>query len=106
MLEWIKFIIGAAFIITGIIVAIVATFGVFRFKFVLNHMHAAAMGDTLALASVLLGLIIINGFCMASLKLLLIILFLWFASPVSSHLIARLEVVTDEHIDEECEVTK
>ena len=54
MLEWIKFIIGAAFIITGIIVAIVATFGVFRFKFVLNRMHAAAMGDTLALASVLL----------------------------------------------------
>ena len=28
--------------------------------------------------------------------LLLVIIFLWFSSPVSSHLIARLEVATDE----------
>ena len=35
-----------------------------------------------------------------SLKLFLIIVFLWIASPVSSHLIARLEVTTKE--DEGC----
>ena len=29
-------------------------------------------------------------------KLLFVIVFLWFSSPVSSHLIARLEVTTDE----------
>jgi len=32
-----------------------------------------------------------------------VIVFLWLASPVSSHLIARLEVTTNEHIDEYCE---
>ena len=34
----------------------------------------------------------------------LIIVFLWLASPVSSHLISRLEVVTNEHLAEHCEL--
>lgn len=104
MLEWIRLIIGGSLIIVGVIVAIIATLGIFKFKFVLNRMHAAAMCDTLALGAVLLGLIVINGIGMVSFKILLVILFLWFASPVSSHLIARLEVVTDEQLEDECEV--
>lgn len=104
MLEWLRFLVGTALIICGLVVAMVATFGLFRFKFVLNRMHAAALCDTLAIGTVLLGLIVINGFTFPSLKLLLIILFLWFASPVSSHLIARFELVTDDHIKDECEV--
>lgn len=102
MLEWIRFIVAALCIIAGLVVAGFATFGVFKFKFVLNRMHAAAMGDTLAILFVLAGLMIISGFSFTSLKLLLIILFLWFASPVSSHLIARLEVATDKKMEEEC----
>ena len=102
MLEWIRFIVAALCIIAGLVVAGFATFGVFKFKFVLNRMHAAAMGDTLAILFVLAGLMIISGFSFTSLKLLLIILFLWFASPVSSHLIARLEVATDKKVEEEC----
>ena len=38
------------------------------------------------------------------LKLGLVVAFLWFASPVSSHLISRLEVTTNEKVNEECEV--
>lgn len=37
-----------------------------------------------------------NGWNFTSAKFLLVIVFLWFASPVSSHLIARLEVTTNE----------
>ncbi|MFR6332505.1 MAG: hypothetical protein ACLUOI_29430 [Eisenbergiella sp.] len=36
--------------------------------------------------------------------MLLVIMFLWFASPVSSHLISRLEVMTDETLKEHCEL--
>jgi len=39
-----------------------------------------------------------------SLKMALIILFLWNASPVSSHLIARLETTIEEHMEEYCEM--
>lgn len=106
MLSMIRFIVAMIFLLGGVGVAIVATIGIFKFKFVLNRMHAAAMCDTLALAMVCIGLIIISGFSFLSLKLLLVILFLWFASPVSSHLIARLEVTTDERVKDECEEIK
>lgn len=106
MIEWVQFCVTAFFIIGGLIVAGVATYGLFKFKFVLNRMHAAALNDTLAILFVLLGLIIANGFNFVSFKLLLIILFLWFASPVASHLIARLEVATDKRVKDECEGVK
>ncbi|MDD6066009.1 MAG: monovalent cation/H(+) antiporter subunit G, partial [Firmicutes bacterium] len=70
-----------------------------RFKYVLNRMHAAAMGDTLGIGFSLLGLILMSGWNFTSLKLLFVIVFLWFSSPASSHLIARLEVTTDEEKD-------
>ncbi|MCQ2491912.1 MAG: monovalent cation/H(+) antiporter subunit G [Lachnospiraceae bacterium] len=105
MLEWVRFFCGAFFIIVGIVTAFIATFGMFRFTYVLNRMHSAAMCDTLALGSVLIGLIIFYGVSFASLKLAAIICFLWLASPVSSHLLARLEVtINEKHIKERCEV--
>ena len=107
MLEWVRFCAGAFFIIVGIVTAFIATFGMYRFSYVLNRMHSAAMCDTLALGSVLIGLIIFYGISFASLKLAAIICFLWFASPVSSHLLARLEVtINEKHLEEECEVAK
>ena len=95
-MEWVRFIIGAAFLIMGLAVFIIEMIGVFRCKYVMNRMHAAAMGDTLGIGCTLLGLIIINGANLTSLKLACIIVFLWFSSPTSSHLIARLELTTDE----------
>ena len=106
MIEWIRFLVAATLILGGLIVAGVATFGLFKFKFVLNRMHAAALNDTLAILFVLAGLIVIKGFEFDSLKLLCIIIFLWFASPVSSHLLARLEESVDKRVKEECEVVE
>lgn len=100
IIEWIRFILGALFMFCGLIIFIIEMIGVFKFKYVLNRMHAAAMGDTLGLGLCILGIIIMNGFTYTALKLFLIIVFLWIASPVSSHLIARLEVTTKE--DEGC----
>ena len=90
MLENIRNIVAIVFISIGAIFAITSVIGVFRFKYVLNRMHSAAMGDTLAILFVLIGLVILCGFSFTSLKLLAIILFFWLAGPVSSHLIANL----------------
>lgn len=98
-IEWFKFLAGAALLLLGTAIFIFEMIGVFRFKYVLNRMHAAAMGDTLGIGCCILGLIVMNGLNLASLKLFLVIVFLWFSSPVSSHLIARLEVTTDEEGD-------
>lgn len=104
--EWVRFAAGTAVLFVGLVIFTIELFGVFRFDFVLNRMHAAAMGDTLGIGISLIGLIIFSGFNFTSLKMFLVVLFLWFASPVSSHLIARLEVTTDEELEKHCEVKR
>ena len=99
VLEWIRFLAGALLMLCGLGIFVIEMIGVFRFKYVLNRMHAAAMGDTLGIGFSLLGLILISVWNFTSLKLLFVIVFLWFSSPASSHLIARLEVTTDEEKD-------
>ncbi|MCC8051788.1 MAG: monovalent cation/H(+) antiporter subunit G [Clostridiales bacterium] len=95
MFEWLRFLIGALLLVLGLGIFAVEMIGVYRFRYVLNRMHAAAMGDTLGIGFSLVGLIVMNGANLTSLKLFLVICFLWFSSPTSSHLIARLEVTTD-----------
>ncbi|MBE5886359.1 MAG: monovalent cation/H(+) antiporter subunit G [Lachnospiraceae bacterium] len=98
--EWIRFIGGAALIVLGLIIFFIEISGVFRFKYVLNRMHAAAMGDTLGLSACIAGLMLMNGWNFTTIKLLCVIAFLWLASPVSSHLIAKLEVTTSPDSDQ------
>lgn len=104
ILEWLQFVIGIAFLLAGLFVFGIQVFGVYKFGYVLNRMHAAAMGDTLGIGISLVGLIILSGWNFASLKMALIIVFLWNASPVSSHLIARLEATTNPNLERFCEV--
>lgn len=104
ILEWIRFLAGAGLLLVGMGIFVLQLLGVFKFPYVLNRMHAAAMGDTLGIGVSLTGLMILSGFNVTSVKMALIIVFLWLASPVSSHLIARLEVVTNEHLADHCEL--
>ena len=104
ILNWIRFLAGTGLLLTGLGIFLLQIYGVFKFKYVLNRMHAAAMGDTLGIGASLIGLILLSGLNVTSLKMALIIVFLWLASPVSSHLISRLEVVTNAHLEENCEL--
>lgn len=92
MLEWIRFYLSVGFMVFGLAILITSVIGVYKFDYVLNRMHAAAMGDTLALMLCLLSLVISAPDIWMAIKMLLIIVFLWLSSPVNSHLIARLEV--------------
>ena len=103
-MELMRLIVGGILIAAGLVIAGIAVYGLFKFRFALNRMYAAAMNDTLGILLVLLGLIVINGWTMDSLKLILIILFFWFASPVSSHLLANLEVEISDRLQENCEI--
>lgn len=96
MLEYIRFILGAALLLIGIVIFVLEIIGVFKMKYILNRMHAAAMGDSLGILSCMLGLMIISGFNFTTVKMLLIVIFLWCTSPVASHLIAQMEVDTSE----------
>ena len=106
VIEWIRFLAGAVLLLAGLLIFLIEMIGVFRFKYVLNRMHAAATGDTSGIGLSLIGLMILNGFNLITLKLLLVVVFLWFSSPVSSHLIAKLEVATHEGEDQYGKVEK
>ena len=97
-------IIGCTLVFLGVAVMLIGVIGTFRFRYVLNRMHAAALNDTLGLVLVLAGLMVLVGISWQALKLLTIIVFMWLASPVMSHLIGRAEVLTHPHITDECEV--
>ena len=99
--ETLRFILCALLMLLGLFFEVSAVIGVFRFRYVLNRMHAAAMGDTLGILFLLLGLAVANGASMLSVKLLLLVALFWMASPVASHLIGRLELVTNEELDRE-----
>lgn len=104
MLNLIRLIAGITFISGGTLIFVLEIIGVFKFKYVLNRMHFAGTGDTMGLALTIIGTVIINGCNFGSLKLALVLVLFWFASPVSSHLISRLVLETDEHIDEHVKV--
>ena len=104
ILEWIRFAAGVGLLLMGLGIFMLQIFGVFKFQYVLNRMHAAAMGDTLGIGVSMTGLILLSGLNYTSLKMALIIVFLWLASPVSSHLISRLEVVTNEQLADACKL--
>ncbi len=98
--EWIRFIAVAVLLLVGMFFEVLAVFGVQKFKKALNRMHAAAMGDTLGVLFIFLGLMVMRGFTMDSLKLFLVICFFWAASPVSGHMISRLEAMTNPNLGE------
>lgn len=97
-------ILGLLFLIIGMLVFVLEIIGIIKYKYLLNRMHAAGMGDTFGIFSCLLGLILLNGIDFNSAKLALVIVFLWFASPTSTHLISRLEAATNETITRHVDV--
>lgn len=103
-MEWLRFLVGIAFIIMGLLVFVIQLIGVFKFKYILNRMHAAGMGDTMGISLCLVGAMFLYGWGFTALKVALIVAFLWLASPVSSHLISRLEVTTNENLEDYCKV--
>ncbi|NLI20669.1 MAG: monovalent cation/H(+) antiporter subunit G [Clostridiales bacterium] len=106
MLEWFRFGLTALFLTLGLFVLAVGIVGQYRFRYVLNRMHAASMGDSLGILLVVVGLCLSCGDGWMILKMLLMVVFLWIASPTGSHLIARLEATTNEHLENHMEVRR
>lgn len=105
MTETVCAITSAVCMVAGLVCVGLSVAGVFRFRFVLNRMHSAAMLDTLAIFLILASLMLAARSMEYLPKLLLLLVFLWIGSPIASHLVSRLELSTDpeakEHLKEE-----
>ena len=100
MIGWLRFWITAGLLVAGLCVMCIGVYGVFRFHYAINRMHAAAVNDTLGAGLCLLGLAVSAPDWFTAAKLLLVAAFLWLSAPVSSHLLCRLEVETNERREE------
>jgi len=95
-MEWIRFLLTAVLVLTGLIVCGIGVYGIFRFNYAANRMHAAAVVDTMGISLCMLGLAVSAPDVFSAMKILLVIVFWWLSSPVASHLLARLEMITNE----------
>ena len=102
MVHDIATVLGLAVFLFGLFVFFTAVLGLFRFDYVLNRMHAAAVGDTLGMFCILIGLILLHGWSLSAAKVVLLLAFLWLTTPVAGHLIAEMEVWTIPDIRTEC----
>lgn len=99
-MEWIRFLLTAVFVIAGLAVCCIGVYGMFKFNYAANRMHAAATVDTLGISLACIGFAISAPDLFSALKIMLVVVFWWLSSPVSSHLLCRLEIITDEQRDE------
>ena len=103
-LDIIRFVLSAVLTLGGLFCLLSGVVGVYKFRYALSRMHAAALLDTVGILLMLLGVIVATGFTVASAKMLVVIAFLWLTSPVSGHLIGRLEVTINDELDKDAEV--
>ena len=96
MCETIRFVLAAVLMLCGVIAGAISILGVFRFHFVMNRMHCAAILDTISMAGILGGLMVATGSMEYIPKLAAALLVLWVGSPIASHLVGRMEIATDE----------
>ena len=82
ILSWLLIGIGSLALLTGAV-------GVLRFPDVYTRMHAASITDTLGAGALLGGLMLQAGFSLIAIKLLMMLVFLFFTSPTSSFALAH-----------------
>ena len=91
----IRYIAAGALLIAGLFIFCVCVLGLFRFKYVMDRMHAAALGDTMGIFLTAAGLIILSDNFFQAVKLCCVVVFIWLTSPVASHLIGKVELLTN-----------
>jgi multicomponent Na+:H+ antiporter subunit G len=82
MLSWICLVVGGVFCCIGAL-------GLLRMPDFYTRMHAASVIDTLGAGLILLGLCLQAGWTLVTVKLLMIGLLIFFASPTATHALAR-----------------
>lgn len=93
-------ILAAALIALGLLCYVIEVIGVFRFDYVLNRMHAAAIGDSVGLLFMGAGCMVLFWDLFPVLKIALVLLSVWLTSPISAHQIARIEMLTNPRLVE------
>lgn len=85
VIDW----IAGLLMLAGGFFVVVGGIGVLRMPDLYTRMHAASVAETLGTILVMLGLMLMAGWSLATFKLFAILLFLLFTAPVSSYALAN-----------------
>lgn len=77
------------FIVGGLFFLFVSSLGMMRMPDFYTRCHAVSKSETLGSMLMLFGLAIFNGFNILSMKLLVILLFVFLANPLATHVMAQ-----------------
>ncbi len=87
LLSWATFIIGGFFLFVG-------SLGMVRLGDFWARLHAASIIDSAGAGLILLGFMLQAGFTLVSVKIAIIILFLFLTGPTASHAVANAAFVS------------
>lgn len=82
LLSWISLMMGSSFLVVG-------TIGLIRFPDFFTRLHAASIVDTFGCVFIMIGLMLQAGLNIVAVKLILIVIFILFTSPVAAHALAK-----------------
>lgn len=85
-LSWLFLVGGGFFCVVGAV-------GMLRMPDFYTRMHAASVIETLGAGLILLGLMLQAGFTLVAVKLLMVGVLIFFASPTATHALARAAMV-------------
>lgn len=88
MEQWLD-IVSGVLLAAGSFFIIVGAIGLVRLPDMFTRMHGAGVTDTLGAGLFIAGLMVQGGLTFTTVKLLMIIIFLFFASPTSSYALAN-----------------
>jgi multicomponent Na+:H+ antiporter subunit G len=82
-------VFGWVFILIGCFFAIVGALGLLRLPDVYTRIHSAGVVDTVAAAFLLIGFSFYAGLSLVTVKLVLILVFIFFTSPTATNALAN-----------------
>lgn len=82
-----------ACLVAGGVFCVIGALGLLRMPDFYTRMHAASVVETLGAGLILFGLLLQAGFTLVAVKLLMIGLLIFFASPTATHALARAAMV-------------
>ncbi len=88
-METLRWVVSGLCLLGGLFFFLVGTIGLLRLPDVFTRMHATTKSDTLGAGLMILATMVYLGWDVASIKLLLVLVFIWLTNPTASHIIAR-----------------
>ena len=81
--------IAGVLVLSGALVVLIGLLGVYRMPDFYTRLHAASIIDTLGTLLIILGLLLLGGLSLVSVKLMLILLFILITTPAAAHALAK-----------------